>query len=53
MSRNQFNNLRTITTWQFVDNLSIVHNAHTFEFGINLRFQKHVDDRSAVRVSTA
>lgn len=42
------NNLRTITTWQFVDNLSVVHNAHTFKFGTNLRFQKHVDDRSSV-----
>ena len=42
------NNLRTITTWQFVDNVSVVHNAHTFKFGTNLRFQKHVDDRSAV-----
>ena len=42
------NNLRTITTWQFVDNLSIVHNTHTFKFGTNLRFQKHTDDRSAV-----
>jgi hypothetical protein len=42
------NNLRTITTWQFVDNLSWIHNAHAFKFGTNLRFQKHVDDRSAV-----
>ena len=42
------NNLRTITTWQFVDNLSHSHNEHTFKFGTNLRFQKHVDDRSAV-----
>ena len=42
------NNLRTITTWQFVDNISVVHNNHTFKFGTNLRFQKHVDDRSAV-----
>ncbi|HET6979588.1 MAG TPA: carboxypeptidase regulatory-like domain-containing protein [Pyrinomonadaceae bacterium] len=42
------NNLRTITTWQFVDNLSLIHNEHTFKFGTNLRFQKHVDDRSAV-----
>jgi hypothetical protein len=42
------NNLRTITTWQWVDNLSIVHSEHTFKFGTNLRFQKHVDDRSAV-----
>jgi len=42
------NNLRTITTWQFVDNLSVQRNVHTFKFGTNLRFQKHVDDRSAV-----
>lgn len=42
------NNLRTITTWQFVDNVSVIHNAHTFKFGTNLRFQKHVDDRSSV-----
>ena len=42
------NNLRTITTWQFVDNLSVIRNAHAFKFGTNLRFQKHVDDRSSV-----
>ncbi len=42
------NNLRTITTWQFVDNLSVIRNAHAFKFGTNMRFQKHVDDRSSV-----
>ncbi len=42
------NNLRTATTIQFVDNLSYVRNTHTFKFGTNLRFQKHVDDRSSV-----
>src|SRR5688500_7948234 len=42
------NNLRTITTWQFVDNVSVIHNEHAFKFGTNLRFQKHVDDRSSV-----
>ena len=42
------NNLRTITTWQFVDNVSVIRNAHAFKFGTNLRFQKHVDDRSSV-----
>ena len=42
------NNLRTITTWQFVDNVSVIHNNHAFKFGTNLRFQKHVDDRSSV-----
>jgi hypothetical protein len=42
------NNLRTATTLQFVDNLSYVRNTHVFKFGTNLRFQKHVDDRSSV-----
>ena len=42
------NNLRTITTWQFVDNISVIRNEHAFKFGTNLRFQRHVDDRSSV-----
>jgi hypothetical protein len=42
------NNLRTITTWQVVDNISMLRRNHAFKFGTNLRFQKHVDDRSAV-----
>jgi hypothetical protein len=42
------NNARTATTLQFVDNLSWAREAHTFKFGTNLRFQKHVDDRSSV-----
>lgn len=42
------NNARTLSTFQVVDNLSYVRNAHTFKFGTNLRFQKHIDDRSSV-----
>ena len=42
------NNARTATTYQIVDNLSYIRNAHTFKFGTNLRFQQHVDDRSSV-----
>ncbi len=42
------NNARTVTTRQFVDNLSYTRNAHTFRFGTNMRFQKHTDDRSSV-----
>jgi hypothetical protein len=42
------NNARQITTQQIVDNLSWARGAHTFKFGTNLRFQKHVDDRSSV-----
>ncbi|MDQ3257269.1 MAG: TonB-dependent receptor, partial [Acidobacteriota bacterium] len=42
------NNARTLSTYQFVDNLSYVRGSHTFKFGTNLRFQKHLDDRSSV-----
>ncbi|MCA1615379.1 MAG: TonB-dependent receptor [Acidobacteria bacterium] len=42
------NNLRTLTTMQVVDNLSYQLAAHTLKFGTNLRFQKHLDDRSSV-----
>ena len=42
------NNARTLTTYQFVDNLSWQRGAHTLKFGTNLRFQRHFDDRSSV-----
>ncbi|HKR01204.1 MAG TPA: carboxypeptidase regulatory-like domain-containing protein [Pyrinomonadaceae bacterium] len=41
-------NEREITTWQFVDNISFVRGSHTFRGGLNFRFQKHDDIRSAV-----
>ncbi|HEX8458890.1 MAG TPA: TonB-dependent receptor [Pyrinomonadaceae bacterium] len=39
------NNARSIRTYQFVDNVSWLRNAHTFKFGTNLRYQQHLDDR--------
>lgn len=42
------NNARKITTFQIVDNISYLRGANTFKFGTNLRFQKHIDDRSSV-----
>jgi len=42
------NNRRTITTNQFVDNLSYLRGSHTWRGGINLRFQTHDDIRSSV-----
>ncbi|HJU56432.1 MAG TPA: TonB-dependent receptor [Pyrinomonadaceae bacterium] len=42
------NNLREITTYQLVDNLSWVRGSHTYRGGINFRFQKHDDIRSSV-----
>jgi hypothetical protein len=42
------NNARTAQTLQFIDNLSWARGSHTYKFGTNLRFQKHIDDRSSV-----
>jgi hypothetical protein len=42
------NNLREITTYQLVDNLSFIKGSHTFRGGINFRLQKHDDIRSSV-----
>lgn len=42
------NNLRRLTTYQLVDNISYVRGSHTFRGGINFRFQKHDDIRSSV-----
>ncbi len=36
---------RWVTTPQLLDNLSIVHGAHVFRMGVNLRFYRHVDQR--------
>jgi hypothetical protein len=48
------NNLRRITTYQLVDNVSWIRGPHTFRTGINFRYQKHADIRSSVAaLSTA
>src|SRR5438876_2490408 len=36
---------RWVTTPQVLDNLSIVHGAHVFRGGVNLRYYRHVDQR--------
>jgi hypothetical protein len=41
-------NLRTIDTYQFVDNLSWLRGSHSFKFGTNIRIQKHTDTRGSV-----
>ena len=43
-----FGNLRTLKTYQVVDNLTWIHEAHTLKFGTNLRFQKHFDVRGSI-----
>ncbi|HWW74294.1 MAG TPA: hypothetical protein VNZ44_02805, partial [Pyrinomonadaceae bacterium] len=41
-------NARGVTTWQYIDNVTHVHESHTFKGGFNLRFSHHTDDRSSV-----
>ena len=36
---------RALNTPQFLDNLSIVHGAHMFRMGVNIRFYQHNDQR--------
>lgn len=36
---------RTVTTPQFLDNLSIIQGAHVFRVGVNFRYYRHVDQR--------
>lgn len=41
-------NLRTVNTFQVVDNFSWARGAHTMRFGTNMRFQRHTDVRGSV-----
>ena len=41
-------NLRTIDTFQVVNNLSWLAGTHSVKFGTNMRFQRHTDTRGSV-----
>lgn len=41
-------NLRTVNTYQIVDNLSWLKGTHSFRVGTNMRFQRHTDIRGSV-----
>ena len=43
-----FGNLRTLRTWQVVDNATWTRGAHAVKFGTNLRIQTHWDDRGSI-----
>ncbi|MEO6726553.1 MAG: TonB-dependent receptor [Blastocatellia bacterium] len=45
---NSYGNLREITTYQIVDNLSHVRGSHTLRTGVNFRLQRHYDIRGSV-----
>ncbi len=44
----EFGNLRTLNTYQVVENFSYVRGGHNFKVGANLRYQQHVDTRGSV-----
>ncbi len=48
---NVFGNIRSLRTFQFIDNFTYVLNSHTFKMGTNLRFGRHTDSRSSVASS--
>jgi len=41
-------NLRTLRTWQVVENLAWFRGAHALKFGGNVRLQQHVDERGSI-----
>lgn len=43
-----FGNLRTLNTYQVLDNMTHVTGPHTLRFGLNLRLQQHYDLRGTV-----
>jgi hypothetical protein len=43
-----YGNLRTLNTFQIVDNVSYVRGAHSFKGGVNIRLQQHKDIRGSV-----
>ncbi|MPZ17514.1 MAG: TonB-dependent receptor plug domain-containing protein [Luteitalea sp.] len=44
----QIGNLRTVNTYQIVNNTTYVRGAHTFKGGLNFRYQQHKDVRGSV-----
>lgn len=41
-------NARYLTTFQLLDNMSYLHGAHAFKWGVNLRYQRHIDQRASI-----
>ena len=46
--QNYVGNARYLTTYQLVDNMSYEHGAHAFKWGINFRYQRHIDKRGSI-----
>ena len=46
--QNYVGNARFLTTYQLVDNMSYERGAHAFKWGINFRYQRHIDQRGSI-----
>ena len=46
--QNYAGNARFLTTFQLADNMSYLRGAHAFKWGINFRYQRHVDRRGSI-----
>ena len=50
---NDAGNLRALTTYQLTDNFSFAKGAHTFRWGGQVLYQRHIDDRGSVGIYNA
>ena len=46
--QNYVGNRRVLTTLQWADNMSYARGAHSFKWGTNIRYQRHIDDRGSI-----
>lgn len=46
--QNYVGNARFLTTYQLVDNMSYERGSHAFKWGINFRYQRHIDQRGSI-----
>jgi len=46
--QNYVGNARFLTTYQLADNMSYERGPHAFKWGVNLRYQRHIDQRGSI-----
>jgi len=46
--QNYVGNARFLTTYQLADNMTYLRGAHAFKWGINFRYQRHIDQRGSI-----
>ena len=46
--QNYVGNARYLTTFQLADNMTYLRGSHAFKWGINFRYQRHIDQRGSI-----